>query len=352
MVDVALALTIALLMVTFSQVGDAFFPMYRQLSSGVLSVLSAAFSIVSFSVWPCIAVTLIALFLGLFIRCFVKRSSLVQWFASLVCVALSLSLMFVGIWGLNHYAPPLSQDLGLEVGEYSQEELLDATRHYLNQAAVLADQVPRDQSGSLERQDFGELAAAAGSAYEGLETKYPVFSGSTKPVKELLAGDLLLATGHNGIFVAITGESSVPADTAVGDMPFTMCHEVAHRFGIASEKEANFAAILACASSDDSRFAYAGYLKAFDYCLGALYAYYPQAVSGVMKKDALVAPVESYQLVLDDLQDISAHYQQYEGPLEEVGTSVNDAYLKSFSQESGVRSYGEVVDYLIAWKQD
>ena len=28
---------------------------------------------------------------------------------------------------------------------------------------------------------------------------------------------------------------------------------------------------------------------------------------------------------------------------------VNDTYLKAFSEESGVQSYGEVADYLIAW---
>ena len=43
------------------------------------------------------------------------------------------------------------------------------------------------------------------------------------------------------------------------------------------------------------------------------------------------------------------HYQTYEGPAEEVGIAVNDTYLKAFSEESGVNSYGEVVDYLIAW---
>ena len=43
------------------------------------------------------------------------------------------------------------------------------------------------------------------------------------------------------------------------------------------------------------------------------------------------------------------HYQQYDGPLEKAGQTVNDAYLKAFNEPSGVLSYGEVVDYLIAW---
>ena len=31
------------------------------------------------------------------------------------------------------------------------------------------------------------------------------------------------------------------------------------------------------------------------------------------------------------------------------GDTVNDTYLKAFSQSSGVQSYGEVADLLIAW---
>jgi hypothetical protein len=59
-------------------------------------------------------------------------------------------------------------------------------------------------------------------------------------------------------------------------MPFTMCHEVAHRLGIASEREANFAAFLACTASDDVRFVYAGDYSAFCYCFNALYRADPE----------------------------------------------------------------------------
>ncbi|MBR5742108.1 MAG: DUF3810 family protein, partial [Firmicutes bacterium] len=53
-------------------------------------------------------------------------------------------------------------------------------------------------------------------------------------------------------------------------------------------------------------------------------------------------------LVRLDIRTKSAYYKQFEGKAEEIGNRINDAYLKSFSQ-TGVRSYGEVVDYLIAY---
>ena len=50
-----------------------------------------------------------------------------------------------------------------------------------------------------------------------------------------------------------------------------------------------------------------------------------------------------------DAQAANEHYAQYEGKVQDAAQKVNDAYLKAFSEESGVQSYGEVADLLIAW---
>jgi hypothetical protein len=62
----------------------------------------------------------------------------------------------------------------------------------------------------------------------------------------------------------------VPLNTARADLAFIMCHEAAHRLGIASEQEANFSAFLACQASEDVRLSYSGYFNAFAYCVNAL----------------------------------------------------------------------------------
>ena len=49
--------------------------------------------------------------------------------------------------------------------------------------------------------------------------------------------------------------------------------------------------------------------------------------------------------------DLYAHtifWQKYEGPVAEKAEAVNDTYLKSNKQEDGVKSYGRMVDLLIA----
>jgi hypothetical protein len=59
--------------------------------------------------------------------------------------------------------------------------------------------------------------------------------------------------------------------------------------------------------------------------------------------------LEGIRLVQLDQQDTRKAYSKYDSPLQEVSDHINDTYLKTFSQESGIRSYGEVTDYLIAW---
>ena len=346
-------------MVLFGNAGGSFFPGYRAFSKGIIGALAAITGVVPFSLADWLTAALIVFAFGALIWCVVKKRPVVKWLANTCAVLAAFVLFLVGCWGLNHYAPPLSDELGLEVGEYSADDLEEATAYYWSQAARLARDVPRGSDMALTRQDFHDLASVAGASYAGLSGTWDVFAGSTAPVKPLLlAGEPLLYSGHTGIFWPFTGEANVPLNTAIAEMPFTQCHEAAHRLGIASEQEANFAAFLACTEGDasrDARFAYAGYYNAFCYCLGALADNYPSRVEPLVSKTIGDKPdsndPKSYgaRLVLYDRALTQQHYASYDGPVEEVGTAVNDAYLKTFDEESGIKSYGEVVDYLIAW---
>lgn len=350
-VSAALVAACLVLRAVFARWGATFFPVWRHVSRAIEGALAAVCSVVPFAVWDILVLVIVAGLLVMLVRCIREREPLLPWLSSVALVASIVATLFVS-WALNHYAPPLADDLGLEVREYTTDELADATSFYLREAAALASQVPRDDDGTLVRQDFYELAGIAGASYAELADEFEVFRGSTVPVKALLLwGEPQLYSGHTGIFWAPTGESTVPVNCAIADMPFTMCHEVAHRLGIASEREANFAAFLACTASDDVRFVYAGEYSAFCYCLNALYRVDPERAQQVVQEVADNGLYEGVSLVMADRVATHEHYDAYEGPFEEVGTTVNNSYLRSFGEDAGVRSYGLVVDYLIAWHE-
>ena len=50
-----------------------------------------------------------------------------------------------------------------------------------------------------------------------------------------------------------------------------------------------------------------------------------------------------------DFRRANAHYEPYEGAVQDAAQQVNDAYLKAFDEEDGVESYGKAADLLIAW---
>ncbi len=345
-----MALLCPAFLLVFSHFGDALFPAYRTFTKALLGAQAALASVAPVALWDFLVVALAIAAVVSFAARIVRKRSILAWLSTVLCVLAATAFLFVGGWAVNHYAPPLSRDLDLDVEQYSTEQLVEACIYYYQQAARLADQVPRDDEDNLVAQDFFELARIAGGSYANLAGRYPVFEGSTAPVKALvLAGDPLLYSGHVGIFFSPTGESSVPLHCAPSEMPFTMCHEAAHRLGIASEEEANFAAILACAANDDTRFKYAAYYLAFCYCHNALSSHSPDIAQQIVDLAAESSFADGARLIATDRYATYLHYLPYEGPAKETGTQVNDTYLKTFGEEVGVQSYGLVVDYLIAW---
>ena len=145
--------------------------------------------------------------------------------------------------------------------------------------------------------------------------------------------------GTTGIFVCLTGEAGVSTETYVLSQPFTLCHELGHSLAVARENEANYLGFLACRASRDELFRYAGWYSAFIYCYNALYAESPASARALWDRCS--------EEVIHDSDVHVEHNRQYEGKIQEAAQAVNDAYLRSFD-EPGVKSYGLVVDYLIA----
>ena len=322
---------------------DAVFAFYPAFSRKVLAAVSSVTAVVPFCIWE-VAVLLAVLWLVYtLVRVFRHHGrGILSWLSGIVLTLCVFLFAFVGVWGLNHFGPDVSQQLGLSVREYSAAELTEATRYYAQQATRLASGVRRDEKQVGQFSDFSTLAKQAGKGYETLGQEYALFTGSTDRVKKLASWKLFSHFGITGIFICVTGEACVNPDTYVAWLPFTMCHEIGHRMAFARENEANFAAFLACEASEDARFTYSGYYTAFLYCYNAL-----------RKVDAAAAN-EVWSGACDELRaDCAAansHYKKVEDQkVSQVTDKIYNSYLQTVGVESGRQSYGEVVDLLTAW---
>lgn len=319
------------------------FAFYPELSRGLLSVLSSITAPLPFCVWELLVVLAVLWLVYTLVNVFRGKRSFFSWLSGIVLAVSVFAFAFVGVWGLNHFGPTAAESLGLPVREYTVEELTEATQYYAAQASTLADQIARDETQVGVFSDFDTLADRAATGYEALAQRYTLFTGSLDRVKKLASWRLFSQFGITGIFVCVTGEACVNPDTYVAWLPFTMCHELAHRQTVAAEDGANFCAYLACMENPDPEFQYSGAMAAYIYCHNALMKVDREAASALWQN---VHPG-----IRADAQAANAHYAQYEGKVQDAASKVNDTYLKAFSEETGVQSYGEVADLLIAWYQ-
>lgn len=299
---------------------------------------------VSFCVWQVALVLVVVMALATLVLMIVLRWNFVQWLGWALSGVMLVYLLHTGLYGLNYYAGPLADDVRLTVSECTMEERQDSVVFYRDKANALADQLPRDNDGNLQYSDFSTLAEQAAEGFKVLtyEQCYPVFAGSTVPVKELGWADMYSSTGITGITIGITGEAAVNPQIPAVSLPFTMCHEMAHRMSITIERDANFAAFLACRANSSPEFQYSAYFMAYIYSLNSL--------SAVNTPEAATAAARIATGVNENFaHDLRAYTKFFDDKYDETATNLanfaNDTYLKA-SGDEGTSSYDNVGDLL------
>ena len=321
---------------------------YPYVTRNLQDILAQWSSQVDFCLWQLLAVALGVLLLCSVVLMIVLKWNVVQWLGWVLAVFSCIYTLHTAAFGLNFYAGPISEDLRLDMSPYTLEELTEATEYYRNEANALAEVMPRKSDGTVSFRTFEELAAMAGEGFETLtyQKHYPIFSGSTVPVKKLGWSDMYVSMGITGFSFALTGEAAVNPQAPDVSLPFTMCHEMSHRMCIANERDANFAAFLAASNHSDPQFRYSAYFMAYRYCMAALSTVTSQAaVDARARVDEGVSDYLRY-----DMAQYDAFYRtRKNASATKAGDAVNNAYLKTSGDASGLASYGEVCDLLVSW---
>ena len=324
---------------------DMVYPYVTRMLQGFLAEWSIG---VDFCVWQLVALLLIVAIIATLVLAVVFRWNLIQWFGWVTAVGSLLFFLHTGIYGLNSYAGSIADDIRLQKSEYSLNELKEATIYYRDHANALATKVPRDAQAEPVYPTFEELAAQAEDGFHTLvyDRSYSIFAGSTLPVKQLGWADMYTSMGITGFTMSLTGEAAVNPQIPVVSLPFTMCHEMAHRMSIALESDANMAAFLACAANSSPEYQYSAYFMAYRYCYNAMATLGGPEATEAMK--TVSAGVNDY--FYRDLQAYDSFFaQKKDEQATQVATTVNDSYIKANGDDRGVASYGEVCDLLVNW---
>ena len=256
--------------------------------------------------------------------------------------AIILNLFYI-TWGFNYFREPLAQRMGLDISTTRPVEELEAfVINTAREASALRKTLPEDEQGVFAPTEsmqsvFGKLP----EAYAALSNAFPVFESDPTRAKPVLWSKGLSWQGIAGVFTGLTAEPNVNADQPPLLLYQAAAHEMAHQTGIASENEAEFTAYLACRYSSDPAVRYSGLMNALILSGNALY-----------KADSaryLTATLAYGDAVWRDLEAYDAYWHAFDGEVRESADKRNDVYLKHNAQPSGILSYGESVDLMLAF---
>lgn len=320
------------------------YPWIARIWGGVTSIFP--FSVAEFFVVGFILAVVAAMAIKV-TRLIKKRTSPMQFVSfvlSLIILAGVMLNLFYFMWGFNYSRPTVYQLMELDVKKRSVDELQELCFELAERANTLREQVEEDENGVFVlKEGYRPYFAQIPAAYKTLGNKHSIFNGTAYSAKGVLASEGMSYAGIAGIFMPYTAEANVNVHQPPLLLLSSAAHETAHLLGFAKEDEANFIAYLACSVSDDPAVAYSGTMLALINCSNKLYKSDPEKYTPLFQRysSAIVRDIKAY----------NAYWKNYEGEVEEAFTTLNDNYLKFNRQEEGVKSYGMMVDLLLAYRE-
>lgn len=261
----------------------------------------------------------------------------------LLCAGLGIYVGFCFLLGIDSYADGFQEKSGIYARPVEEAALRDVTAYFAEELSQAAGKVERDENGlfAVPRE---EILAGSTGVYDAVEQQFPFLAFDDPGVKPVYFSRIMSALDFTGIYCPFTGESNVNMDSPACLLGSTVAHELAHQRGITSEQECNFLAVLASTTSGDPVYEYSGWLMGYIHLGNALYQADPAAWQAI--RDSLPDTVRA------DLASNNAYWASFEGAAADASQKVYDTILKGYGQEDGIRSYGTVVDLLVAYYRD
>ncbi len=258
-----------------------------------------------------------------------------------LCAFLSVQALFCLMWGVNFWADSFQDCSGLYARPVSFEDLQAVTAYFAENVSQAADGVERDENGAFAvSREY--ILSKAPEIYDNLEKIYPFLKFDDVGVKSMAFSRLMSRMDFTGFYCSYTGEANVNIDSPACLLASTCAHEMAHQRGFASEQECNFLAVLACVTSGDPVYTYSGYLMGYIYLGNALW----EADQDAYRAIRATLP----DTVRADLRENNEYWDQFRDTIvKTVSTKVYDGILKSYGDSRGIRSYGAMVDLLVAY---
>jgi hypothetical protein len=245
---------------------------------------------------------------------------------------------------MNYHRVPLHEKMGIEKN-YTTEELIAFTQRMINKTNELHRQIEKNDSLKVVvPYTINEIYSRSINGYTEMRQQFPYFAFEHESIKSSLLSTPLSYMGFGGYLNPFTNEAQVNDKLPLYGFSATVCHEMSHQIGYASESEANFIGYMASIHNKDLYFKYSGYTLALKYCLRNINKIDEKKAKSLAK---LVLPG-----VRANFKESEAFNKKYESFVETIFEYFYDNYLKLNKQEDGLETYSKFVGLLVNYYKD
>ncbi len=267
------------------------------------------------------------------------RPYLLSGLKQLIFFFLLVYVLFYGLWGLNYSRKGIAYQLGLEVREYTQQDLdtlVITLQQRLNHLAGRIDTLNRDSTHRINI-----LFRKGEEAYLAAMRQYPFLNYSPRSIKTSLYSPFGHLLGVHGYYNPFSGEAQINRSIPKFLHPSVITHEIGHQLGYGLENEANFTSFLACKTLDDVDFKYSMYFDMYFYSVRDMFRFDIKTAS-------------CYRETLDtivklDYKSWVEYRARTRNPIQPFVSRFYDNYLKANNQPAGMGTYNQVVGWLVAY---
>lgn len=222
-------------------------------------------------------------------------------------------------------------------GEVEREEYIDIFNYFATDINTCVESLEFDNSGDVKtKMNIWDIAKEVKKAYSILDgnSYYNSHFGSVKP---MMSSFLYREFQITGFTFSPSGEANIDVLIPVGDLPFTIAHELAHTKGVMREDEANQLAFYVCLNSDNPFLRFSAYSRYF-YLMRS------------MASTSYLTDEEREQLVkvdssLSKLESFEYKFWKEHNLLAKIGDFFNNLYIKSSGVSGGTSSYHGGTEY-------
>ena len=301
------------------------------LPANILSFVSSLFPFSRFDL--SIAVALVLFLVAILLSIMGRMRWPVFFFHLSRFVVVTLCWFYFG-WGVAYFRENYHTRADVAKSSFNSEDFSAFVMAFIAQAnASYVDVNNLDRRAVVK-----EIEARYGQLSDRLNLNYP---NGRRRVKRMMFEPFQTKTGISGYFGPFFNEVHVNEFVLDYSYPFTVAHEMAHQFGIASEAEANLYAFMVCSSGENPTIRYSAYYSVIGYLLNNVRTLLPDAYETIYQK---VKPE-----IVNDLHESSRHWKDAAHKrMSEVQSKIYDGYLKSNRVHSGRKNYSEVVSLLVS----